>query len=219
MLSKSVATLLIAFTLLATPSAFAQGGAWHGQDNEFGSVRTPYGVEMDGQRVPIEAKIVLRKNYEEKDSRFFMFAWDVRNTPLDVTLESLIRTDTGDEMPCYDRQGSATDQVKCFVDLRDMPPEGTEILMRGTLGSSKSGSHQVGAVILPFTYRWEKVPMSNGLDSELYGHTTVNVQKATSGNSELGGIGNKVPAPGIFGILGALGAAVGIIALRRRRAT
>ena len=202
----------------ATPAILAQtnDGSVHGQDSEFGSIRAPYAADMNGARVPVQASVVLRHNYEEKDSRFFMFAWTVEQTPLDVTFDKLVRTDTGGDMPCYQRQGDAHSQIKCFVDLKDMPPVNTEIVMKGTVGSSKVGSFQVGAVVVPFTYSWGRVQMSN--DSELYGYTMINVQKATSGAGRIGGLGNAVPGVGTIGVMGAVGlVAVGLAAMKKRR--
>ena len=204
----------------ATPAILAQtnDGSVHGQDSEFGSIRAPYAADMNGARVPVQASVVLRHNYEEKDSRFFMFAWTVEQTPLDVTFDKLVRTDTGGDMPCYQRQGDAHSQIKCFVDLKDMPPVNTEIVMKGTVGSSKVGSFQVGAVVVPFTYSWARVKMSNGLDSELYGYTMINVQKATSGAGRIGGLGNAVPGVGTIGVMGAVGVvAIGLAAMKKRR--
>lgn len=214
--------LILALVSAATlaPLTMAQQNAWHGQDSEFGSIRAPYGADVDGVRASVEAKVTLRKNYEEKDSRFFMFAWTVENTPLDVQFTNLIRMDTGQELPCYQTQGDAHSQVKCFVDLRDMPAEGTEIVMRGTVGASKVGSFQVGAIVVPFTYTWMRVPMENGLDAELYGYTVVNVIEPTSkarGGIIAGG-GNTVPGIGLLGAVAAIAVvALGVAALRRRK--
>jgi len=214
---------LIAAILCATaaaPVTLAQTndpGAVHGQDSEFGSIRAPYAADMNGARVPVQASVTLRHNYEEKDSRFFMFAWTVEQTPLDVTFDKLVRSDTGADMPCYQRQGDAHSQVKCFVDLKDMPPVNTEIIMRGTVGSSKIGSFQVGAVIVPFTYAWGRVQTSNGLDAELYGYTMINVQKATSGAGRIGGLGNAVPGVGAIGVIGAVGVVAAVLAVSKKR--
>lgn len=212
---------LVGSSFLVTPNAQAQqsdqpAGAWHGQDSEFGSIRAPYSTDMNGARAPIEAKIVLRKSYEDKDSRFFMFAWTVQGTPLDVKFDHLTRSDTGQELPCYRTEGSPTDQVKCFVDLKDMPPVGTEIHMTGTVGSSRTGQFQAGAVVMAFTYTWTTVSTSNGLDAQLYGYSFVNVQKATSGSRALGGLGNSIPSIGILGVIGA--AALVALVVGRRRA-
>lgn len=204
---------------LATAQQNSGGSAWHGQDSEFGSIRAPYSGEMRGERAPVEAKIVLRKNYEEKDSRFFMFAWTVENTPLDVQFNNLIRSDTGEELPCYQRQGDERSQIKCFVDLKDMPPAGTEILMLGTVGSSKAGNFQVGAIVVPFTYTWLRVPMENGLDAELYGYTMMNVFEPTSKSSgpRFAGPGNTIPGLGAIGVAAAALVAVGVVALKKRK--
>lgn len=205
---------------LATAQENTSGAAWHGQDSEFGSIRAPYSADMNGERAAVEAKVVLRKNYEDKDSRFFMFAFTVENTPLDVNFDHLVRTDTGEELPCYQRQGDSKSQIKCFVDLKDMPPAGTEIIMSGTVGANKAGNFQVGALVVPFTYTWMRVPMSNGLDAELYGYTMVNVYEPTGkagfGKSTFSGPGNSIPGVGALGVAAAAVVAVGLLALRRK---
>lgn len=219
---KTTMTLLTLLALACAPVASAQepAGASRGQDNEFGSIRTPYTIEVNGQPADIEAKVVLRKNYDDKDSRFFMFAWSVQNTPLTVDFTNLVRADNGAEMPCYKRE-SDNGQIKCFVDLKDMPPVGTEIVMKGSVGSKKDGSFQVGAIVVPFTYTWTRVPQTNGLDAELYGDTLVNVQHCTQTKCGLGGGGSVfgVPGPGAAAAVGALAVvAVGLALLRRKKA-
>lgn len=214
----AIAAMLCAL-MVATPAAVGQAVEWQGQDSEFGSIRAPYTATMEGDRVPVEARIVLRENYEEKDSRFFMFAFTVENTPLNIEFDNLVRMDTGEELPCYQRQGDSTSAIKCFVDLKDMPPAGTEIRMYGTVGSSKTGLHQIGAMVVPFTYTWLRVQMSNGLNAELYAGTQLNVKECPGGKCGLGGrIQESNPVPGV-GLLGAAAAgaiAVGLVALRRR---
>lgn len=217
-------TLALVSAATLAPVAMAQApvnsnSAWRGQDNEFGSIRAPYTADMNGERAPVEAQVVLRKNFEDKDGRFYMFAFTVENTPLDVTFDHLVRADTGQEMPCYQKQGTSRDQLKCFVDLRDMPPAGTEILMKGTVGSGRAGTFQVGMIVVPFTATWQRVQMSNGLDAELYGYTQVNVMKGSGAQESSGpiaGLGNDVPGAGVLGVVAAGAIAVGLVALRRR---
>lgn len=214
----TLVALACAILMATTPIAQAQV-EWQGQDSEFGKIRAPYTTQMDGDRVPVEARIVLLENYEEKDSRFFMFAFTVENTPLDIQFDNIVRMDTGEEMPCFKREGTSKDAIKCSVDLRDMPPEGTEIRMYGTVGSSKNGLFQVGAMVIPFTYAWARVQMSNGLNAELYAGTQVNVQKCTAGKCGFGGAQeSSLPVPGVgaLGIAGAALVALGIAAMRRR---
>jgi hypothetical protein len=208
--------------LLMAPAVTAQDPAstanWQGQDSEFGSIRAPYTNTMDGQRAAIEASIVIRKMYEDKDVRFFMFGFVVENTPLDVTFDHVVRADTGQELPCAKREGDATTGMKCFVDLKFMPPVGTEIKMSGTLGSKRAGSFRAGTIVLAFDYNWMKVQMSNGLEAQLYADTLINVQKPTNGSDRLSGaIGNKVPDIGLAGIAAAACVGVGLAAMRRRR--
>jgi hypothetical protein len=213
---------LVGSSLVAIPSAQAQNttdqpGAWHGQDSEFGSIRAPYSSDMNGQRVPVEAHVVLRTNYDDRNAGFFMFAWTVENTPLDVSFDHLVRTDNNQELPCYQQQGDSHSQIKCFVDKQNMPAPGTEIVMTGTVGSSRTGQFQVGAIAMAFTYTWQTVQTSNGLDAQLYGYTLINVNKATSGAGRLGGLGNAVPDVGVAGAVGAVAlASVATLALRRK---
>jgi len=218
---KTFAIIAIACALmLAVPASTAQAVEWQGQDSEFGSIRAPYTATMDGDRVPIEARIVLRENYEEKESRFFMFAFTVENTPLNIEFDNIVRMDTGEELPCYQRQGDSSSAIKCFVDLKDMPSEGTEIRMYGSVGSSKNGLFQVGAMVVPFTYTWMRVQMSNGLNAELYAGTQVNVQKCTAAKCGLGGLqesSNPVPGLGVLGVAAAGAVALGLVGLRRRK--
>lgn len=214
----SIAFAALACGLLAaTPIVQAQD--WHGQDSEFGSIRAPYSVTMDGTRVQIEARIVLRENYEDRDSRFFMFAFSVENTPLDIRFENLVRMDTGEELPCYQREGGANSAIKCAVDLRYMPDAGTEIRMSGSAGSSRSGMFQVGSMVVPFTYTWTRLQMSNNLPAELYAGTQVNVVKGTAGDG-FGGSGNgmfaKIPGVETLGVVVAASVAVVVVSIRRK---
>lgn len=206
--------------LVAAPAAVGQSATvdWQGQDSEFGSIRAPYTLAMEGARVPVEARIVLRENYEAKDSRFFMFAFTVENTPLNVQFDNLVRMDTGQELPCYQRQGDAESAIKCFVDLRDMPPAGTEMRMYGTVGSSGKGVSQIGAMVVPFTYTWMRVQMSNGLNAELYAGTQVNVVECPTKCGGLRGTGNPaaIPGLGVVGIAAAALVAIGIASARRK---
>ena len=209
---------LVGATILWPTGAQAQGKSTeNGQESEFGVIRTPYSTDMNGQRVDITAKVVLRQNYEEKDARIFMFAWNVQNTPLDVNFDSLVRTDTGQELPCFQREGTSRDQIKCFVDIKDMPPAGGQIVMKASVGSSKLGGFNIGAEVVPFTYLWGRVPMKNGLNAELYSATMINVNSATSkGGAVLGGLGNKVPGLELGATVAAV-AAVALLASRRKK--
>lgn len=218
MMRKNPMMFAIAGALLLLVQAASAQTNWQGQDSEFGSIRAPYTQTVDGKRAAIEASVVLRKTYEEKDVRFYMFGFVVENTPLDVTFDHIVRADTGDELPCAKREGSPNEGIKCFVDLKYMPPVGTEIKMSGTVGSKRTGSFRVGAIVLAFDYNWQKVQMSNDLEAQLYADTLVNVQKATSGATDRlsGTLGNRVPASGA--LVASVGAAlaVGLLALRRR---
>lgn len=215
--TKTLNIALASIALLLVPTTVGQAD-WQGEDSEFGSIRAPYTQTMDGQRATIEASVVLRHMYEDKDVRFYMFGFIVENSPLDVTFDHLVRADNGEELPCAKREGDAQDGIKCFVDLKYMPPVGTEIKMSGTVGSTRAGSFRAGAIVLAFDYNWLKVQTSNGLEAQLYADTLVNVQKPTAGGVDRlsGNLGNKVPGAGAIGLVAAACVAVGLLALRRR---
>ena len=217
-MKRNTLTLLaLACALVVAPIATAQT-PMAGEDNEFGSLRMAYSVDMDGERVPISAEVVIEDYYHEKDGRFYMFGFDVKRTPLDVTLDQVIRTDTGQDVPCFKSEGDANSEVKCFVDGTKLPPNGTKIMLHGSVGSSKAGTFNVGALIVAFTATWVKIQMSNGLDAELYATTQVNVHSITQEST--GGPFNPadIPAAGAVGAVAAVGvAAVGVAALRSRQ--
>jgi hypothetical protein len=219
--TSTFAIFVLAFGLaLTAPLVAAQDSSMHGQDNEFGSVRAPYAVTMNGQRAVAEAHVFVKNMYEDTNSRYFMFAASVENSPaLDLTQPTIIRTDTNKALPCAKGlEGDSKTSFRCSVDLKDMPPTGTEILIRTTVGSSKLGTFQVGFPVIAFTYDWNKVKMSNNLEAELYGYSQVNVQKATgSESSGISGLGNKVPGVGVLGVIGVGVAAAVIVGLARRR--
>jgi hypothetical protein len=217
-----LASLVLACALaFAAPLAAAQdNSAMHGQDSEFGSVRAPYTLDVNGQRANVEGHVILKNTYPDANSRFFMFGISVENSPtLDITFDHLIRTDTNKELPCVrPKEGDAHSSLRCFVDLKDLPSTGTEILIRGTVGASRLGTFQVGFPVIAFGYNYQKVKMNNGLEAELFGYSQVNVQKATAAESTgLAGMGNKVPAVGVAGVLGVGAVAAVLVGMRKRR--
>lgn len=220
---KIILLALAGAMMVVLPTVSAQNASidWQGQDSEFGQIRAPFALSMEGERVPVEARIMLREYYEDQDSRFFMFGFLVENTPLDVQFDNIVRMDTGEDLPCIKREGTASTGIKCFVDLRDMPPLGVEIRMYGTIGSSKTGMHNLGAMVMAFDYLWANVKMTNGLFAQLYSGTQVNVADCTGKCGGLSGTGNpvaQIPAPGFVGVLGAGVVAAGLFALRRKQA-
>ncbi|HEX2022824.1 MAG TPA: hypothetical protein VHH36_08915 [Candidatus Thermoplasmatota archaeon] len=217
-LAAIVGALVLSGGAAAQAMATTTNPNWRGQDNEFASIRAPYTMDMDGgNRAVVTAEIVIHEDYAEKDGRFYMFMWNVLNTPLDVKFTSLKRADNGQDVPCYQTDGTPTTQVKCTVDRLSMPPEGTKLIMEGEVGSSRTGTFEVGALVVPFTATWVKVRMSNGLEAEVYAGTMINAITATSGSNALGGLGNKIPAVGALGVAAAALVAVGLVALRRRK--
>jgi hypothetical protein len=213
----TLVALVCAVALATAATAQSTNPNWKGEDNEFGSLRAPYAIDLDAGRAPIEAQVLLHTHYENKDGRFYMFMFTVENQPLLVSFDSLIRTDTGKEINCYKREGESNLAIKCFVDRYEMPPIGTEILMRGSIEAKKAGVAQVGAIVVPFTATWLKVPMSNGLEAELFAGTQVNANTASDGSKTFGGLGNKVPGIGVVGVGVAALAALAIAGVLRRR--
>lgn len=214
---QTLTLTILACALAAAPLAAAQGPT-RGMENEFGRISAPYSLDMDGARVPFEVTVVIENAYHEKDGRFYMFILDAGETQLSVSLDQVIRSDTGQELECYQRQPDPK-EFKCSVDGRGMPPVGTPITMHGTVGASKTGTFTMGAIVLPFTATWGKIQMSNGFDAELYAGTQVNVMKPTEGSSGLAGVGNKLPVPGlgVAGIAGVTAAVAVALAVGRRR--
>lgn len=225
MIAKNATLTIVALVCaisLASPAVAQPGNnpTWHGQDNEFGKIRTPYHAEMNGEAVPVEASVVLLDNYEDKEARFFIFGFSVENQPgLKISFDHLVRADTGEELPCYQREGTDTTAIKCSVDLKFMPPAGTEIKMSGTVDARKAGSFQVGAIVVPLTYTWGRIQQSNGLNAELYSYTilSVNSPSLSGGGPAFIGDGNKVPGIGVLGVAAAGLAAAGLAAAGRRR--
>lgn len=217
-MKRNTLTLLaLACALVVAPIATAQT-PMAGEDNEFGSLRMAYSVDMNGERVPISAEVVISDYYHEKDGRFYMFGFDVQNTPLDVSLDQIVRTDTGQDLRCFQEQRDPNTQVKCFVDGTTLPPNGTKIMMHGSVGSTKTGTFNVGALIVAFTATWVKIQMSNGLDAELYASTQVNVHSASTQESTSPFNKADIPAAGAVGAIAAVGvAAVGVAAMRSRQ--
>jgi len=215
-------SLVLACTLaLASPLVAAQdNSAMRGQDSEFGTVRTVYSVTVNGAPVQITGHAILKDMYTDQNSRFFMFSISVENSPsLGIKFDHLIRTDKNTELPCVRPvEGDAHSSLRCFVDLKDLPPAGTEILIEGTLDAPHQGTFQVGYNVIAFDYNYQKIKMSNGLEAEFFAYSDVSVTKATAQESSgLIGMGNKVPGVGVLGTAVAAVAAVGLLALRRRK--
>ncbi|HVL49776.1 MAG TPA: hypothetical protein VM889_14560 [Candidatus Thermoplasmatota archaeon] len=209
---------LVALVLAsALPTALAQDPSvsreWHGQDTEFGRIRMPYQAEMQGEPIPIEARIVLQTHYTDQDGTYFLFAWDVSRQPFDVRFDKLM-TASGSDIKVLKTE-SGDGQEKWFVDIKNMPPPGTEIVMKGTLGATTKGLFPAGALVVPFNYRWEPIDMSNGVPATLYAFTQVGV------NEETRSVGWSFPLAKIPGFeipLAAAAIGVALVAARRRRA-
>jgi hypothetical protein len=216
----TIAALLVLAGATVAPPVSGQGsdpstGQWHGQDNEFGKIRMPYQAQIAGEAIPIEARIVLNTLYTDKDGTYFLFAFDAKNTPLHISYDGLYGPG-GESIPVY-RTDNADGQEKWFIDVKSLPAAGSELVLKGTLGATSRGKTQVGAIVVPFTYRWEEVRMDNGIPASLYAYTQVDVQKETRSVGWSLPIG-KVPAPGGLATLAAIAAvATALAAIGGRR--
>lgn len=196
---------------------------WHGEQNEFGRICMKFQETMVGEPVYIEARIVLNHLYEDRDAAYYLFEFPTTGTPFkisDVKLQS-----GGADIPLYKREGD-----KLFVDVAEMPPAGEEMVFSATIASCDRGLYQIGALLQPFNYRWQKIVMSNGEQADLYGFTQVGVNEASCRGGIPGLPKMDAPSGGLVGAVSALalvaafaqrkGAAAerrGRLVLRRRR--
>lgn len=199
--------------LLLAPPALAQNNAncgdkdWHGETNEFGKICMKFQDTMLGEPIPVEAKITLNHLYEDRDAAYFLLQFNTETTPFtmkDVTLEY-----KGSEVPLYKREGD-----KLFVDIADMPPAGETFVLRGTADACERGLYQLGALIQPFNYRWQRIVMGDGQPADLYGFTQVGVNEASCSGG-IPGLPKFAPAGGLVGAVAAL-ALVAVVARKRR---
>lgn len=234
--SHKHSTIALAILLLASSAgaAVAQSNPPPGEDdanetgdeNEFGAIKVPYQVKMNGQEVLIEARIVVKDMYADQDATYFMFAVDTKENPALYAEVSSLQTASGEDIEVFDKQEEA-ELVQWFVDVESMPAEGTEIVFKYMVGSTQPGFFQVGALLMPFNYRWEQVTMSDDEPAKIYGATQVGVNKATKAGSgsnfksPLGGGDDDesaLPVPGMGVILAAVAiAGVALVAGTRRR--
>ncbi len=224
-----IAVILVGLLIIVPflPTAAAQGNSqWHGQDNEFGSIRMKFQDAIVGEPIEVEAHITLKTLYEDKRVTYFMFAFTAEGQPLCVNWD-YIGTEGGDGFSFFKEEGSNGDPViKKFVEDTQMPPPGQKIVLKGTVGAADRGLMQVGALIVPFNYKWEKVTMKNGLPADLFSFTQFGVNKETPGCSATGSSGggslvgnlreNLTPAPGAALVATAVAIAAGIVVWRRR---
>lgn len=208
--------------LILLPLAFAHGALAQnntvGDDNEFGVIRMPFQATMEGETLTIESRVVLRAHYEEQDTTYFMFAWSTEDAPpLSATFVSL-KTAEGKDLKVYEKQNEPGLE-KWFVDVKDMPPVGTEIVMTGNVDSNSKGFYPAATLVVPFNYRWEQITMTTGDQAKLYAFTNlgVNAESKSGGGSQFGKPGGgllPVPAGSVALAVPAIAAAA--LALRRR---
>ena len=220
-LAPAVVAALLLLALSAVPTAAGETTVmnarcgdkdWHGEDNEFGSICMKFQEPMAGSPVPVQARIVLHHLYDDRDAAYFLISFLGDGTPFKF---SNVRLTTGDgkEITLYKREDTPRN-VKLFVDVADMPPAGTELRLSGKVDSCERGLYQLGALVQPFNYRWQRILMNNGDPADLYSFTQVGVNKASCD----GGIPGlpKVSVPGV-GAVAAVAAIGGVAALAARR--
>ena len=208
--------LLVAFLVAASPAAAqatvmnAQCGDkdWHGEANEFGKICMRFQDSMMGAAIPTEARITLNHLYEDRDAAYFLVMFAAEGTPLKVSDVAL--TVDGEPIPIYKSEG----ETKLFIDIQDMPPAGKTMVLSGTVDSCDRGLYQIGALIQPFNYRWQKLVMANGEQADLFGFTQIGVNEASCKGGLPGLPKVDAPAGGLLASIAALGAVA--YALRRR---
>lgn len=222
-LSSAVAAALLLSILVVAPSAAAQPTVmnarcgekeWHGEENEFGRICMKFQEPMTGTSVPVEARITLHHLYDDRDSAYFLIGFLGDGTPFTF---SDVRLTTGDgkEITLFKRDDKPR-SVQLFVDVADMPPAGTELRLSGKVDSCERGLYQLGALVQPFNYRWQRILMNNGEPADLYSFTQVGVNKASCDGGIPGLPKVSVPGAGTFAAVAAV-AGVAVLVARRHR--
>lgn len=216
-LGRALMALVTASILLA-PAAMAQeaGGDWSaGEDNEFGSIRGPYQVTTEEGSASVEYRIKLNTLYEDRDTRYFMFMLGAEGTPMDVTIKSLETAD-GEAVEIFEKDGS-NGVPKWTVDIKNMPAPGTTMVLKGSVTASEDGFWQMNSMVIPFTYRWEKVHMESGLEAKLQALTQVEATEAGAGFCGADGCGGPIKDVPVPAALAPVGVAVAALAWGRRQ--
>lgn len=199
--------------LVLAPTALAQNNAncgdkdWHGETNEFGRICMMFQSSMLGEPIPVEAKITLNHLYEDRDAAYFLIQFNTENTPF--TMQNVALKHKGADIPLYKREGD-----KLFVDIADMPPAGETFVLSATADACERGLYQLGALIQPFNYRWQRIVMGDGQPADLYGFTQVGVNEASCSGG-IPGLPKMAPAGGLIGAVAALSLVA--VAARKRR--
>lgn len=207
---------------LTTPTSPAPPQGWQESKNEFGTGQALYQDLIDGSPRAFEARFYLTTHYTEKGVTYFLFALDTQRTPLRATFDALENGETGESISIYKQETEIGGKLeKWFVDIANMPPPGTLIVLRGTMHAQGLGQYQAGALLQPFNYKWEGVAMSSGTPASLYVGTQYGVNAVTEKGCDgaLCGASNvlsRFAPPAALGL--ALAAvAVAAVAARRRR--
>lgn len=199
--------------LLLAPMASAQNSQicgdkdWHGDTNEFGKMCMKFQETMLGEAIAVEARITLNHLYEDRDAAYFLIQFNTDMTPF--TMSDITLTHDGNEIPLYKREGD-----KLFVDIADMPSAGETFVLGATANACERGLYQLGALIQPFNYRWQRIVMGDGQPADLYAFTQVGVNEASCSGG-IPGLPKVSPAGGLVGAVAAL--ALVAVAARKRR--
>ena len=203
----AVAGLLLAPSVAAQNSEICGDKDWHGESNEFGKICMQFQASMLGEPIPVEAKITLNHLYEDRDATYYLIQFNTEMTPF--TMADVKLQHKGVDVPLYKREGD-----KLFVDIADMPPAGSTFVLSGTASACERGLYQLGALIQPFNYKWQRIVMSDGQPADLYGFTQVGVNEASCSGG-IPGLPKFAPSGGLVGAVAAL-ALVAVVARRRR---
>jgi hypothetical protein len=188
-----------------------------GPDNSFGSVWVqPYPTYED-RPVTVEATFTM-KNWSRVDEvAYVMLAFNVHNPTLKVEFTK-VQGPSGEPVRLQqDRRAESTEQPKVFVTMSDLPPPGTPVHLTARVKADNGGGYHLGVLALAFDKDFDLMLTPDGYQAQVYWFTTVGSFGQDTGPlaPPFEGRGNTIPSLGAFGLLGAVGLALGL----RRRVT
>lgn len=220
--AAGLATVALAALLVAPPVAAqdgCSGAGRNGQCTEFGTISMDSQRDIRGQPINVEIPIYLNTGYADQGTRWLLFS--VRNVTADgsnpVTIElTRFATASGNIVTTRVEHPTAN-ELNLWVDILDTPVQ-IPISLDVRVGSTERGAFRLETLVMAFDRGYTPVHESSGAEASLFSFSLLGVNKETANVHADGGSlfdGNKLPAPPLAAILGALGAA---LVLARRRA-
>lgn len=221
--AASIGFALALVALVAASPASAQdgcaGAGRNGQCTDFGTISMDSQRDIRGQTIRVDIPIYLNTGYADQGTRWLLFS--VRNVTSDgsnpVTIElTRFATASGNIVTTRVEHPSAN-ELNLWVDILDTPVQ-IPISLDVRVGSTERGAFRLEALVMAFDRGYTPVREANGAEASLFSFSLLGVNKETAKVNADGGSlfdGNKLPAPPLAAVLGALGAA---LVLARRRA-